>query len=83
MISVQLFQLRAKTFVCFLSIFVEFCKILFVLYGIFFCFQTFQNLIKDFNIIVIDSEINRQFESDIISGTSLSTADTDHKVVIL
>ena len=38
---------------------------------------------KPINKKVIDSEIIRQFESDIISGTSLSTADTDHKVVIL
>ena len=57
----------------FLSVLIEIRKILFILNIIFFCLQSFHNLIKDFHIIIVNSQFISKFKTNIISGTSLCT----------
>ena len=67
----------------FLSVFIKSLKTAGITHCIFICLQTLHNLIKNLCIIVIDLKLVCQFKSDIITATSLRTADTDDQMVIL
>ena len=67
----------------FLSIFIKSFKTTGITYCIFICLQTLHNLIKDLCIIIVDLKLICQFKSDIITATSLCTADTDDQMIIL
>ena len=67
----------------FLSVFIKSFKTAGIAYCIFICLQTLHNLIKDLCIIIVDLKLICQFKSDIITATSLCTADTDDQMIIL
>ena len=81
-ITVKLPESGFQASAAFFRIFVKINKVFRVIDCILICLQALHNLVKDFHVIVIDLKIVRQFKTDIISGTSLSTADADHKMVI-
>ena len=82
MITIEFPEPGFQICVFFLSVFIKSFKITSITDCIFVCLQTLHNLIKDFCIIIVDLKLIRQFKSDIITATSLCTADTDDQMII-
>ena len=82
MITIEFPEPGFQICVFFLSVFIKSFKITSITDCIFVCLQTLHNLIKNFCIIIVDLKLIRQFKSDIITATSLCTADTDDQMII-